>query len=457
MAALLWLPNLFTKGMFMDGVFHALFAHNFVNGIGSFWSPQTADYVHPEYWDNPQLSSYFLSLWYKALGDYYWVEKLYSLACAIIQLLLISSLWKIYFADDEEQKSRAWLPCLLFLLIPLTSWCYSSNLMENCMTIFTTGAVISFVLHLRTGKNLLPYSIIGGALIFLALITKGPVALFPLAAPAIFASFEKDLKWKNAIAYTFLQLAVLVLIFAFVFSMEAPKNFLQHYIDVQLMRALKHEGYTPAPPYTIFIQLFVALIIPIAVVTISGIFTGKDAMRRASTAAIFILIGLSASAPIAISAKQNKHYLLPSLPMFAIGLSCFILPAIKWLDEQFETFDKRVAPVAKAICIFVVAGCITLSVINAGTNSRYEFLMEDIEAIQTRTKNESLIQADWVLYGDWGLKANLNRFYDKKICMPDEAKTNFYITIFDGQNGGVPANAVKVYSGKMYNLYKLQP
>ena len=63
----------------MDGVYNALFAHNLAKNVGGFWTPQTADYMHPSYWDNPQLSAYFLSLWYKFFGDYYWVEKLYSL------------------------------------------------------------------------------------------------------------------------------------------------------------------------------------------------------------------------------------------------------------------------------------------------------------------------------------------------------------------------------------------
>ncbi|HLP21820.1 MAG TPA: hypothetical protein VK174_16015, partial [Chitinophagales bacterium] len=329
-AALLWLPNLFTKGMFLDGVYNALFGLNLANGIGSFWAPQTADYAQPNYWDNPQLSSYFLSLYYKALGSSYWVEKLYSLSTAMIQLLLIASAWRIFFINSAEVRKYQWLPCMLFMLMPLTSWGYSSNVMENTMSIFTTASVIAFFLFLRTGKNLALYATIGGALIFLAMLTKGPVALFPLAAPFFFVWIEKDLKWQKAITYMALQFVVLAAIFAIVFSFEAPKHFLQQYLDVQLLRSLKHEFDTSAPPYTIFVQLLVALS-PVLGISLAALFIKSEPAQRKhllQTALVFIIIGLSASAPIALSAKQNKHYLIPSLPMFAVGFSCIILPLI---------------------------------------------------------------------------------------------------------------------------------
>jgi len=459
LVSLLWLPNLFTKGMFMDGVYHALFAHNLVHGIGGFWTPQTADYAHPSYWDNPQLSEYFLSLWYNVLGDYYWVEKLYSLFSALIQLVLISLLWKIYFSERADIEKYSWLPCLLFLVIPLTSWCYSSNLMENVMSVFTTSSVIAFLIFLRTGKNLVLYSIVGGCLIFLALLTKGPVALFPLAVPFFFIWSEESFNWKKSFLYMLVQFAVMAVIFAFVFSIDAPKNFLHHYLEVQLLPNLNHQTKTNTTHFAILLQLLIALF-PLLVLSVIVFFINRKKVIAdkllLSAALIFIAIGLSASIPIMLSAKQNKHYLLPSLPLFAIGFACFIFPIVKWIEEKFsEQVNEKVSKTAKVACVIVIGACFCLSIKNAGSYSRDEVLLTDIEKIQALVENENVIRADWSFYSDWALRVNLNRHYDKRICMPDEAaETNFYLTKSNEWGDRLPSTALKVYSGKKFDLYK---
>ncbi len=454
--ALHWLPNLFTKGMFMDGVYDALFAHNFAQGIGSFWNPQTADYARPEYWDNPQLSSYFLSLWYRVFGDSYWVEKLYSLFTALVQLVLIASLWRVYFTNKAEAKKYSWLPSLLLLLVPLTSWCYSGNLMENTMSIFTTSSVIVFLLFLRAKKNLLLYSIIGGALIFLALLTKGPVALFPLAVPFFFMWIEENFSWKQSLAYMLIQFAVTAVLFVFVFSMEAPKNFLQHYLTVQLLPVLTHQPSPSGSHFTILVQLLLTLS-PLFVLSALALFISKKESTSDKslliTALVFIVISLSASMPIMLSAKQNKHYLLPSLPLFAVGFACLILPFVKWLEGKFS--NEKLTQVSKLVCVLVIVVCIFLSVKNTGTYSRDEVLLTDIEKIQTLVNSEKVIRTDWSLYTDWALRVNLNRHYDKKICMPDEvAPTNFYLTKTNERGDKLPETAKRIYEGKMYDLYQ---
>ncbi len=443
----------------MDGVFDALFAHNLANGISSFWAPQTADYMHPDYWDNPQLSSYFLSLWFKALGDYYWVEKTYSLFCAIIQLLLIAMAWKIYFAGNESVKKQAWLPCLLFLIIPLTSWGYSNNLMENTMSIFTTSAVIAFLLFLRSGRNLFLYASIGGALIFLALITKGPVALFPLAVPFFFSLAEQELNWKKSGLYMLVQVAVTASIFAFVFAGGEPKVFLQNYMDVQLLRAIKPQADSGLIHWGIFVHLLLALIPLLSLAIISFLITrskenGKGSFWMAGL--VFVLIGLSASAPIALSAKQNKHYLIPSLPLFALGFGCFILPLVEWLKQKLPNVEGgKLLNGIKTTCVVIVLGCGVYAFVNAGNYARDKELLFDIEQVGKLSKNQKVIRTDWSLYSDWALRANLNRFFDKKICMPDEeAATSYYLTIANQRGEGLPEDALKIYSGRRFDLYQ---
>ena len=82
-------------------------------------------------------------------------------------------------------------------------------------------------------------------------------------------------------------------------------------------------------------------------------------------------------------------------------------------------------------------------------------LLTDIEKIQALVKDEKVIRADWSLYSDWALRVNLNRHYDKKICMPDEkALTNFYLTKSNKRGDKLREAAVKIYSRRKYDLYR---
>jgi 4-amino-4-deoxy-L-arabinose transferase-like glycosyltransferase len=468
----LWLPWLLAKGMFMDGVYDALFAHNLAQGISTFWAPQTVYYSQPAYWDNPPLSMYLLSVWYKIFGDHYQVERIYSLASALVQIVLLMLLWRIHFSEKEEKEST-WLPVLLFLISPLTGWCYSNNMMENTMSIFTTSSVVMFLLYLRSEKNLVQYSAIGGALIFLGCLTKGPVALFPLTAPFFFLWSEKNLGWKKSFTYMLVQAIVFVSVFAFVFSMDAPKNFLHHYLEVQLLPVLRHEMKTSDPHYTIFFELLLMLL-PLLILAMGSVFrprwcyhqrveggqnvvadnTGNSKKR---TALAFILIGLSASIPIALSAKQHKYYLLPSLPMFAIGFACLILPSIRVLNEKLNiVWNKTVDSISKSACALIIVVCLFLCFKNRNGYVRDEKLLTDLEKIQPLIKSERVIRADWSLYGEWSLRGYLNRMYDKKICMPDEMViTNFYMTQSNKWGDKLPENSEKIFSGEIFDLYKL--
>lgn len=64
-----------------------------------------------------------------------------------------------------------------------------------------------------------------------------------------------------------------------------------------------------------------------------------------------------------------------------------------------------------------------------------------------------MIFADWALYDNWALRAYLNRLYDKKICMPDEAaNTIYYLTASQQRGDNLPDNAIKLFAGNRFDL-----
>ena len=453
-ACLWWLPNLFAKGMFMDGIYDALLAHNLATGISSFWAPQTIYYRQPAYWDNPPLAMYFLSVWYKVLGDSYFVERIYSFSCAIVQLLLISGLWKAAFCKQNEILRLSWLPCLVFLISPLTPWCYANNLMENTMSLFTSLSVLTFLMYWQKRRNILLYAALGGLLIFLACITKGPVGLFPLATPIFFVLVGEKVDLKKNLTYTLFQAFVFILLFTAVFSLKAPRIFLRNYLEVQLLPVLQHQSPTSDPHYRIFVDLLLAVLPWLVMLLITSIAKSVRLQKNGKNwGLIFLLIGISASLPIALSAKQHKYYLLPSLVFYALSVATFLIPLAESVLIKFNTAAERTV---KSVSLAVIVASVVWCFVNVGSYSRDQDLLTDIESIQYLTKNEKVIRADWKLFDAWAMRAYLNRLYNQKLCMPDEsAPAHFYITKQNEWGDKLPENSLRVYAGKTFDLYQL--
>lgn len=445
---------MFAKGMFMDGIYDALLAHNLATGISSFWAPQTIYYTQPAYWDNPPLAMYFLSVWYDVLGDYYFVERIYSFSCAICQLLLIAVAWRTVFQKQNDIRRLFWLPCLLFLISPLTPWCYANNLLENTMTLFTTLSVIMFFVYWQTRKNLFLYASLGGILIFLACITKGPVGLFPLATPVFFIRIVDKKEFNNILAYTVFQVFVFALAFTLAFSMDAPSVFLKNYLEVQLLPVLKHQSAASNPHYQIFIDLSLAALPWLAILSVAFVFKPlKSVKNKRQLSVVFILIAISASFPIALSAKQHKYYLLPSLVFYTLSLAVLLIPLAELVLSKISALAEKVVQGLSAAAILIaIAWCF----VNTGSYSRDKELLTDIESIQPWVKNEKVIRADWSLFDAWAMRAYLNRLYDQKLCMPDEAApAGFYMTELNSWGDKLPENSQKVYAGKTFDLYQL--
>lgn len=63
----------------MDGNIYASLSRNLAFGIGNFWDPSLSEYFGKEFHDHPPLAFGIQALFFKLIGDYFWVEKLYSI------------------------------------------------------------------------------------------------------------------------------------------------------------------------------------------------------------------------------------------------------------------------------------------------------------------------------------------------------------------------------------------
>lgn len=451
--AALWLPNLFALGMFIDGIVDAILAQSLYLHIGSFWEPKSQAISWS--WGTMPLSIYFLSVFYQILGDHFWVERLYSFLCALLQLGLIHQLWKIFFANEKAIKKQSWLPCLLWIICPLTGWCYGNNMMENTMTLFTTSAIIASLSFVRTSKNILLSSFLAALFLLLAFITKGPVAFFVFALPVPFIGVNENFKWQTAIKISLLQLFFFLLLFVSLFSIPEAANFLHHYFEEQIKPSLGNSSPTDGARYSILILLAIT-IFPFVLMSAFRFWATRKTMLNEKAYWRFLLLGLCGSIPMMISNKQRQFYLLPAMVPFVIGFAIYLLPLVDWLNKKVkESWQQRIIPVIKYGSIATILLCIVLCFTQAETFVRDNDLLSDLQKVNTRTKNETVICADDVFFEQWKLKDYLLRLYRKRVCMANEnVKTPFYFTLPNQTGEHLPAGSKKIMAGKTLDLYQ---
>src|SRR5262245_75977 len=125
--------------MFVDGVTYASIARNLAEGKGTFWTPFYTETLYPQFHQHPALGLWLQSLWFRAFGDHWIVERAYSLSIAALTGLLIAAIWRSV-AGEAGRKSHDWLPVVFWILVPVVSWSIVGNMLETTVSLFTTAA-----------------------------------------------------------------------------------------------------------------------------------------------------------------------------------------------------------------------------------------------------------------------------------------------------------------------------
>ena len=238
------------------------------------------------------------------------------------------------------------MPVLFWIATPLIFWSYQSNMLENTLAFCCLFSV--YFISKGSLKNNYLYLFIGSLFIFLALLTKGPVGLFPLATVGILWITLKPFSILKAFIYS-----IVVVIFSgaifYITSLLQPgliEN-LTNYYNIQVLPSVNNtRETTTGNHFAILGRLMLELIAPIGLFLI--LFTLKKIKKQSievnkkTTTLFFILIGLSASLPLMVTLKQRGYYLVPALPYFILGISVFIVPFLKVLVEKLTQKQTKV-------------------------------------------------------------------------------------------------------------------
>src|SRR5262249_12966620 len=158
------------------GVTYAAVARNLAEGRGSFWQPFYTATVYPSFHEQPPLGMWLESLWFRALRDHLYVERLYAAFTAALTALLIAAILRRRYPSTPARELD-WLPVLLWIACPVVSWVIVGNLLEATLAIFSTAAValVFAAARPRSDARAAACGAASGLLVMAGFLTKGPL------------------------------------------------------------------------------------------------------------------------------------------------------------------------------------------------------------------------------------------------------------------------------------------
>lgn len=424
---ILLLPQVFQLGLFTDGLCYSSIAQNLSQGNGTFWFPSFSETLYSSFHEHPPLGFFLQSLFFRLFGDAFWVEKLFSFCMALLTAILIIQIWKTLFKNDYQLRVMFWIPLLLWLISLQSNWAFNNNLLENILCVFSLGTVFSLLKsQTKSIKSRILWTLCAAVLTVCSFLTKGFVGLFPLGFFFCYWLCHHDYSFSNFVRSSFLLFGTFAFLFAslLLFKREAWDS-LSIYLNTQVFESLS--GTRMSKPWwhilrELFIDLSGIISLTILVLVIfkkSNSFKYLRNFEYQSKSILFILIGLSASLPIAISPKQLSFYIVPSIPFFAIGFAILMAQLFKSakIDLLLPRNSIKMIKILSLVAIFT---CIAYSSSLYGTYVRDKDMIQDVQVVADTVQSESTIGISVSLANAWSLMGYFSRFHNMSLSSSSE-------------------------------------
>ncbi len=404
------------KGMFLDGLLYSVISRNLAEGIGTFWKPILTPTLTPDFFsDHPPLVFGIQSLFFKIFGDQLFVENLYSLFTAIVTGAMIVLLWRRLTEAAPPLRPFAWLPVLFWAAIPLVTWSYSNNMLENTLSIFTTGACAALVGGVASRRRL-RYWRLAAVLIAAGLFSKGLVALFPISLLLLAWWIRRDLSLRTAVGSTVLLTVTVTAMVAVVLIDRNAFHNIAHYISAQLAPSLAGTRGSVPNRFGVVVKLASELA-PIAgvcgLLLILNRLKGRVPVVGAvtfKTGLLCLAVGAAGSLPIALSPRQSGFYLVPSFPLFASGFALIVAPIVSRFVEGIDEHGRRFRAFA-IISALLLAVVVVYSATRWGTVGRNATTIQDVKLIATVVPAHETVTVCESMQRDWSLHGYFYRYY----------------------------------------------
>ena len=398
---ILFCSQVVEKSMFIDGVWYAGIARNLSQGQGGFWFPQFSETIFHNFHEHPPLVFGLQSFLFSIFGDFFWVERLFSLLQYLGIAAGILKIWLLLFPADHPNRKLWFVPVVLWQLNLVNYYYLPANVLDTSLCLFDLWAIYFFLKGIHESRF---YLIAGGLLILAALFSKGFVGLFPLAFFGVYALTGREVSYRKAGQLTLLLTCGIILALLCLFVLYSPAwHSLSNYLEVQVLASLKGERrlyHFREDRFFILRQLFFVLL-PMFFFLIGSWMMSRFSNKATSIPNIpsppkflFFLVGLSASLPLMISPRQALLYLMPSLPFFSLSIAIGAAPFVLHLMER-AFFKTRLRPLLN-IALFVagIAGLLLCRQNYKKVNQRDLSVIEDTDLIGQMVGKQATVASD---------------------------------------------------------------
>jgi 4-amino-4-deoxy-L-arabinose transferase-like glycosyltransferase len=395
-------------GMFMDGMLYNSVAHNLAHGIGTFWFPYFAKNTMPFFHEQPPLTFFIESLFYRALGDGIWVDKTYSFFTLAIAVFLVHKIWQTIVSD--EYKAYSWLPMLLWLSIDTATWGYSNCMEENTMSMFVLSSVWLQCRVIYHNKPIW-HSVLAGILLAVASLCKGFPGLFPLGLMG-FAWLTAQTPFKKATLHTLVILGSLLLCYALLYWYPESNKSLSTYLNERVFNSIKNNPNGGNDRTWIFHYAYdkycIALYVLVPIIAI-GYWRDRQILTRIDwrKSLLFLILCLAGTAPLMVTLEQRGFYTATAIPYTALGFAILVVPVFhSWLKNATPKWDKYATIIG---CALLIGS--TVFVLSQVGKVRSDYpKYPDYAVLAAAIPAHTEVRIPGTMWNDWDLQCAMARF-----------------------------------------------
>ncbi|EHS52868.1 hypothetical protein PDO_1275 [Rhizobium sp. PDO1-076] len=332
--------RLVQQSFFFDGTIYSSIARNLAEGIGSAWHLQFSKTLFPLFAEHPPLMMMIQSVGFRLFGDTTLVDRGFTLLTFLGSGVILLCIWRRLNEDDWVSRLAAPLALIFALIAGRVSWAFANGLLENLLIVFTSVAVLLVVeayreAHVTSWMRRIGLMIAAATAVFLALMTKGPVGLFPLATPGLYWLAFRRPSFSQVLVDSIIILAVIAALFAVLWKFDGPREAVERYWSIQILSSLSGERGNTSGGWSAARTLLRVNAYPLLITL--GIFVWAWVSRnnvhrlrlrdvRSRRAIFLLLVGFSASLPLLVSPRVSSFYFNPSLLYFGAGLATLCVP-----------------------------------------------------------------------------------------------------------------------------------
>ena len=443
--AFLTIPRMAQAGMFLDGTMYAVISRNFASGVGSAWLPRYSA-VDMFFREQPPLGFVLQGALFTLFGDHLAVERVYSFVVAAVTALLMIAIWRRTIADRRYD----WLPLFFWLVPSALTWAIVNNMLETTQSLLTTAAVLLFVLSVQSASAGMVWAGLAGALVVAAVLTKGPTGLFPLAAPAIgLALFRAH---RRAMVRSGVAMALgFVATVALVLSSNAARTGLRGYWEEQLSVSISGTRRSGRGRWeSLGRHLAGGIFLRMGALAAIGWLVGRSARKPGDAIDpdartwrwFFALLALSASLPVALSARISGHYLVPSMPIYALAFAAFTLPLLRTRLDSLRA--RRALPATMAaLGAALLAAAVAIPLAGGVLEARDASWIAEYRRLAPALPRDATLGTCEAARGEFGLHAYMLRFFAISLDVGPEQPREYFLRMTD-RGCEAPASCVRV-------------